>query len=99
MSKFMQLQFLRNGKLYSSRGEAIQGLKKTMSNYGQDGTMLLARYKDKTNVKTVLGVVYSDDERKFMTIFKSDSVITEDIEPRHNLYYENLYEKQTTAVS
>lgn len=99
MNKPMSLQFLRNGKLYQSRSEAIRGLRKIMSTYGQDGTMILARYKDKADVKTLFGLIYSNDKERYMTLFKSDSVITEDIESRHNLYYEKLYEEQTTDAS
>ena len=103
MNKPIQLAFLRNGELYSTKNDAIEGLRRTMTNYGQDGTMVLARYRDSdsTEVKTLFGLQYSDPNghNKFMTVFNSDSIITEDVKSSHNLHYEELYKESKITVS
>ena len=103
MNKPIQLAFLRNGELYSTKNDAIEGLRRTMTNYGQDGTMVLARYRDSdsTEVKTLFGLQYSspDGHNKFITVFNSDCVITEDAKSSHNLHYEELYKESKNTVS
>ena len=83
--------FLRNGKLYKSKEEAIEGLKKGAETSNQDGTLVLARYVDGTKVKTLLGVIYIGDKTKTITLFNGDETITWGNKESNGLFYEDIY--------
>ena len=92
----VQLYFLRNEKLYTSKNKAIQALKEVMSENSQDGIIVLSRYKEKNaNIKTLLGILYSDRDSKSITIFDSDCTITDNAKPKKSyLHYEELYKQK-----
>lgn len=83
----INFSFLRNKNPYKSRKEAIEGLKTNIDN-STDGGIVLARYKSSDNVKTIMGVVYSIDGDKQITIFEGTQNI---ILPNKKLHYEELY--------
>lgn len=79
--------FLRNKNLCKSRKEAIDGLKANIDNTS-DGSIMLARYKSRNSVRTLMGVVYSIDGDKQITIFEGTQSI---VLPNKKLHYEELY--------
>ena len=94
-----QFSFLRNKKIYNTRAEAINGLREHLRNNNSlvDGCMILARYKYKHDVRTLVGVVYTDETRKSMSILKLDSVISDADTNDNNLHYTELYNKSQLA--
>lgn len=91
-NKPTMLSFLRNGTLCNSREEAIEGLKKAAKLNDQDGILILARYKENKDIKTLLGVLYSKDETKSITVFGSNETISlDEEEKKSNLCYEDIY--------
>ena len=98
-NKLTQMAFLRNGTLYNSKKEAKDGLKEAIKKNCQDGSMILARYFDKTDneVKSLIGIVYSNCGPTTITIFKSDEVVIDDLKSENTnktsgLYYGEMYE-------
>lgn len=79
--------FLRNKNLCKSRKEAIDGLKANIDSTS-DGSIILARYKSRGSVRTIMGVVYSIGDEKQITIFEGTQNI---ISPSKKLHYEELY--------
>lgn len=90
--KILQIAFLRNEKIYSSRRMAENNLKKIANSKGEDGNLILSRYREKnsSNIKTIFGIVYSDGINKFITIFEGESFC---ITNANKYHYENLYKK------
>lgn len=95
----IQYSFLRNKEIYKSHSEAINNLRQQLrsNNSLTDGSMILARYKHKHDVRTLVGVVYSDGIRKSMSILKLDSIINDADTNDNNLHYAELYNKSQLA--
>ena len=72
-----QLAFLRNKNLFKSKKEAKEGLTRAAKKYTQDGSLILARYADdvEDEIKTLVGVVYSNNGLRAVTVFESDEII------------------------
>ena len=84
LNRIPQMSFLRNREIYNSKKEAKEGLKDAAKIHSQDGSMILARYRDNedNDIKTLVGVVYSNDDFKTITVFESDEIIIDD--PNYN---------------
>ena len=85
--------FLRNKNIFDTRSEAISSLRKQLREGLADGSMILARYKSKSGVKTLAGIVFSDGKRKSLSVLKVDGIITETETNDNNLYYADLYKE------
>ena len=85
--------FLRNKDIFDTRSEAISSLRKQLREGLADGSMILARYKGKSGVKTLAGLVYSDGKRKSLSVLKLDGIITETETNDNNLNYADLYKE------
>ena len=85
--------FLRNRNIFDTRSEAISSLRKQLREGLADGSMILARYKGKSGVKTLAGIVYSDGISKSLSVLKVDGIITETETNSNNLHYANLYKE------
>lgn len=92
------ISFLRNNTLFNSRNEAIDGLKKAADSNTQDGTLILARYIEGGKVKTILGIVYSCDDFKSVTVFGSNETISWTNNDNKHLFYENIYESHNNTI-
>lgn len=79
LNRIPQLAFLRNKEIYKSKKEAKEGLKNAAKAHSQDGSLILARYTDDTDdeIKTLVGVVYSNDDLKSISIFECDEIIVD----------------------
>ena len=95
----IQYSFLRNKNIYNTRSEAINNLRQQLRNNRSltDGSIILARYRCKYDVRTIVGVVYSDGIRKSMSILKLDSIINDADTNDNNLHYAELYNKSQLA--
>lgn len=94
MARITQIAFLRNGTLCTSYESAKNSLHSAMNNVDQDGSVILARYKDikNNNVKTIIGVVHIDKNTKTLSIFKPDDIIVEKKDNNENsLHYSEIY--------
>lgn len=89
----IQYSFLRNKDIYNTRSEAINNLRQQLrsNNSLTDGSMILARYRCKRDVRTLVGVVYSDGIRKSMSILKLDGIINDADTNDDSLHYAELY--------
>jgi hypothetical protein len=85
--------FLRNKNIFDTRSEAISSLRKQLREGLADGSMILARYKGKSGVKTLAGIVFSDGKRKSLSVLKVDGIITETETNGNNLHYADLYKE------
>ena len=85
--------FLRNRNIFDTRSEAISSLRKQLREGLADGSMILARYKGKSGVKTLAGIVFSDGKRKSLSVLKVDGIITDTETNNNNLHYADLYKK------
>jgi hypothetical protein len=85
--------FLRNKNIFDTRSEAISSLRKQLREGLADGSMILARYKGKSGVKTLAGIVFSDGKRKSLSVLKVDGIITETETNNNNLHYADLYKE------
>lgn len=85
--------FLRNKNIFDTRSEAISSLRKQLREGLADGSMILARYKGKSGVKTLAGIVFSDGKRRSLSVLKLDGIITETETNDNNLYYADLYKE------
>ena len=94
-----QFSFLRNKEIYNTRSEAINNLRQQLRNNRSltDGSIILARYRCKYDVRTIVGVVYSDGIRKSMSILKLDSIINDADTNDDSLHYAELYKKSQPA--
>lgn len=95
----IQYSFLRNKDIYNTRSEAINNLRQQLRSNKSltDGSIILARYRYKHDVITIVGVVYSDGIRKSMSILKLDSIINDADTNDNNLHYAELYNKSQLA--
>ena len=85
--------FLRNRNIFDTRSEAISSLRKQLREGLADGSMILARYKGKSGVKTLAGIVFSDGKRRSLSVLKLDGIITDTETNDNNLYYADLYKE------
>ena len=85
--------FLRNKNIFDTRSEAISSLRKQLREGLADGSMILARYKSKSGVKTLAGIVFSDGKRRSLSVLKLDGIITDTETNDNNLYYTDLYKE------
>ena len=85
--------FLRNKNIFDTRSEAISSLRKQLREGLADGSMILARYKGKSGVKTLAGIVFSDGKRRSLSVLKLDGIITDTETNDNNLYYADLYKE------
>lgn len=93
--KLTTISFLRNETLFSSRKEAIDGLKRAADSHPQDGMPILARYLDNGKINTLFGILYCKNDAKFISIFGSNETISWDKE--NALFYEDIYKSYNNS--
>jgi hypothetical protein len=69
-NNLQNIRFLRNGTLFNTRNDALDGLNNQQLATEKDGSIILARYNSSGGVKTLVGVVYyASDSSQSITIF------------------------------